>query len=338
MQETIFYFAYLFGLFFISVILGKIIGPIISSILQQLAYKTKTTLDDRIIKAIKTPIESYSFLAVFYILLHLIPEMVEAAAFLEMYVLAILIVITTFMLSEISGAIIRWYYEEGQQEQRIRSKVLRLGFDASLLPLVRKVTKLAIYVIGFTFALQQIGFDITGILAITTVTALIIGLASQETLANVFAGIALQIDRPYHYGDYIRLPTGEIAIVRKIGMRSTKLEDLNHNTIILSNSEFAKMRVTNLSLPDNESIVQVMAEVPHTTDLARLQKEIVQHLEKKKLPGLLRERGYSLTIDSVKPSSVVISFNFWVKDYSNAARIKNEVNQKIFDFLKAKRA
>ncbi|MEM4348071.1 MAG: mechanosensitive ion channel [Candidatus Anstonellaceae archaeon] len=338
MNETIVYFAYLLALFFLSVILGKISGPIISNILQKFAYKTKTTLDDRIINAVKTPLESYSFLAVFYILLHLIPEMVDAAVFLEKYVLAILIIITTFTVSEISGAFIRWYYEEGQKEQRISSKVRRLGLDASLLPLVRKVTKLAIYVIGFTFALQQIGFDITGILAITTVTALIIGLASQETLANVFAGIALQIDRPYHYGDYIRLPSGEIAIVRKIGMRSTKLQDLYHNTIILSNSEFAKMRVTNLSLPDNESIVQVTAEVPHMTDLVRLQKEIVKHLQKTNLPGLLAERGYTLTIESIKPSSVVISFNFWVKDYSNAARIKNEINQKVLDFIKSKKS
>ncbi|MCX8197091.1 MAG: mechanosensitive ion channel family protein [Candidatus Micrarchaeota archaeon] len=334
MIDKLAFIAYLAFLFFVSVLLGKVIGPLISRLLEKLTSKTKNTLDDRIIGAIKTPLESFSFLVVFYFLLHSVPEMSEAATFLEKYVLVILIVIATFTLSEISGVVIRWYYEEGQKEERLRQKVQRLGFDNSLLPLLRKITKLLIYVIGFAFALQEVGFDITGILAITSVTALIIGLASQETLANIFAGIALQIDRPYHYGDYIKLPTGEIAIVRKIGMRSTKLEDMYHNTIILSNSEFAKMRVTNLTLPDDESIVPVVAEIPNSVDLEKLRESIEKRLKKENPNGLIKERGYKFLIESIKPNTVVVSFHFWVKHYVNAEKIKEIVNRQILDFLK----
>ncbi len=334
---TLYYTGHLLLLFAASVLVGKLAGPIVTRVLEGLSSKTSSTLDDRIIAATKTPIETFFFLIVFYLLLHSSPDLSEAAAVLEKYTLVILIVIATFTLSEASGAAIRWYYEEGQEKSRIGQRVQKLGVDNSLLPLVRKLTKLGIYVIGFTFAIYETGFDITGLLAVTSVTALILGLASQETLANIFAGIALQMDRPYHYGDYLRLLNGEIAIVRKIGMRSTKLQDLNHNTIIISNSEFAKMRVTNLTLPDDESIVQVPAELPLGADLEKLKARIIAALARAKPNGLLAERGYALTIDAIKPSSVAVSFSFWVKHYVNTSAIREIINREILEFAKGRK-
>jgi len=328
-QGTLYYVGYIAGIFAVSVAIGKISGPIVTRILEFLSGKTSSTLDDRIIAAVKTPLESFFFLVVFYFLLHAIPELASAAAFIEQYIYAILVVIATFMLSEASGAAIRWYYEEGHKSGK-------LGVDLSLLPLVRKVTKLVIYVVGLTVALSATGFDVTGLLAVTSVVGLILGLASQETLANLFAGIALQMDRPYHYGDYIRLPGGEIVIVRKIGMRSTRLEDLQHNTIFISNSEFAKMRITNLSLPDDISIVSVQAELPHGSDLEKLRKKIASSLQSAAPAGLLLDKGCAFSIEAVKPSTVAVSFSFWVKGYGNAAAIKEAVNRQILEFALAR--
>ena len=325
-----YYAGHIAALFIISVLIGKLAGPIVTRILEAFSGKTKSTLDDRIIAAVKTPTESFFFLVVFYLLLHAFPELVEAAKFLEQYTFAMLVVIGTFMLSEATGAAIRWYYDEGHKSGR-------LGVDLSLLPLARKVSKLIIYAIGFTIALSTAGFDVAGLFAVTSVAALILGLASQETLANLFAGIALQLDRPYHYGDYLRLPGGEIATVKKIGMRSTKLEDLQHNTIIISNSEFAKMRVTNLSLPDDLSAVSVAAELPHSTDLERLRRKMETALEAAKPSGLVREKGYSLFVEQIKPSSASITFTFWVKGYQNAGAIREIANRAMLEFVRGKK-
>jgi len=315
-------------LFAVSVFVGKVAGPLFARLLEKLAGKTKSTLDDRIISSIKVPMESFFFLVVFYFLLHSFPELSQAAALLEKYTLAILILLGAFLLSEASGAAIRWYYDEG-------SKASRIKLDLSLLPLFRKVTKIAIYLIGITLALSEAGFDVTGLVAVTSIAGIIIGLASQETLANLFAGLALQLDRPYHYGDYLRLPaSGEIVRIRKIGMRSTRLEDMFHNTMIISNSELAKMRVTNLSMPDSMSIIPVQAEVPLGTDLEKLKRKIVSALSAAKPAGLLPERGYSLWLDSVKPSALSITFSFWVSDYPHAQRIKEIVNRAMLDFVR----
>jgi len=330
-MDTLTYIGYMAGLFLASLAVGGISGPIIVRLLEFFSGKTKSTLDDRIIAAIKVPLESCFFIIVFYLLLHAVPELSGAAQFLESYTVAIILVIGTFMLSEASGAAIRWYYDEGHKGSRM------VKMDLSLLPLVRKVTKLLIYVVGLTLALSTTGFDVTGILAVTSVAGLILGLASQETLANIFAGIALQLDRPFHYGDSLKLPSGEIAKLDKIGMRTTRLTDVWENTIIISNSEFAKLRVTNLSLPDDISIVAVQAELPLSADLPALKKAIVAALAREKPKGLLSGNGYSLSIDSVKPSTALLSFSFWVKDYGNADNIRQIVNGAILDFARKKK-
>ena len=325
------YFGYIAAAFAASVVVGRIAGPVVVKALEYLTRKTASTLDDRIIDAVKVPLESFFFIIVFYVLLHSFSELALAAKFLETYTLAIIIVIATFMLSEASGAAIRWYYEEGYKAAR------HLKVDLSLLPFVRKVTKLLIYAIGLTLALSATGFDVTGILAVSSVAGIILGLASQETLGNIFAGIALQLDRPYHYGDFLRLPGGEIAHIEKIGMRSTRLEDMSKNSVIISNSEFAKMRVTNLSLPSDESIVGVQAELPISTGLPELRKRISSSLAKEKPAGLMPNKGYSLSIDTVKPSTVLVSFSFWVKGYENADAIRQIVNRAILESARGKK-
>src|SRR3989338_1922753 len=156
-QAMLTYYAFIAALFAASVIVGMIAGPIFVRILEAFAGKTKSTLDDRIILSIKVPLESFFFLIVFYFLIHSFPELSEPAVFLEKYTSAIFIVMATFLLSEASGAAIRWYYEDGAKSSRFK-------LDLSLLPLVRKVTKIIIYVIGLTIALSETGFDVTGLL------------------------------------------------------------------------------------------------------------------------------------------------------------------------------
>lgn len=326
------YMGQIAALFLISVAIGRLAGPIVVKVLEVFTSRTKNKLDDRIIEAIKVPLESFFFLLVFYFLLHSFPDLADAAKLLDSYTIAILVLIATFMFSEASGAIIRWYYEEGHRARG--GRIGKVELDLSLLPLVRKVTKLLIYAAGAIVALSTVGFDITGLLAISSVLGIIVGLASQETLANIFAGIAIQIDRPYHYGDYLRLPSGDIAVVQKIGMRSTKLEDTQHNTIIVSNSEFAKMRITNLSLPDDICIVQVFAELPYSADLDLLENKISNAIHKAKPFGFLPAKGTRLAIESIKPSTVAFSFSFWVSGYYNSQPIKDMVNAEILRYAK----
>src|ERR1700704_5029668 len=100
------------------------------------------------------------------------------------------------------------------------------------------------------------------LIATSGVFAIILGLALQSTLSDVFSGIALNLGRPYAIGDWIRLSDGIEGRVVETNWRATHLLNGTNDLVILPNSDLAKVRLTNLSSPDrshgNKLTVRVM--------------------------------------------------------------------------------
>ncbi len=333
--ETLAFWIHTTVLFAVSILLGEILSRLILKIAAFMVGKTKTTLDDRIFAAIKTPIESFFFLIIFYLLIHYAPsyiseltDMSAAAKFLEAYTWAFLVVICTYLASQIVGASLHWYYEEGHKGSRLK-------IDLSLIPFIYKVSAIAIYFVGGTIALGAAGFDVTGLLALTSIAGVIVGFASQETLANVFAGLALQLDRPYHYGDHVRFVSGETAKVKKIGLRSTVLEDASGAAIIISNSELAKQRITNFTHPSGTLTLSFPAEVLLGTDLKKLHAYLARALSSAKPDGY-NPSSLKLNVERIKEKTSELSVTYTVTGFPNSAPIRFFINAKIIEFLKGK--
>jgi len=103
----------------------------------------------------------------------------------------------------------------------------------------------ALSITGFVF-----GAPIGTLAATSGVVAIIVGLALQNTLGDVFSGIALTLGRPYTLGDWIMLSDGTEGRVVETTWRSTHLLTGAHNIVVLPNSVLAKLSLTNLSRPD----------------------------------------------------------------------------------------
>jgi small-conductance mechanosensitive channel len=265
------YFLTLLGLIGGSVVFGKIIGPVLIRIAGHFTAKTKTTIDDRIFAAVKGPLESSFFLVFLYIGIHNITALETAIPFSEKYISFAFTILLMILGFRVTKEVYHWYLEEGHKTSKIK-------IEPSVLPLLRKVAEMGILFLGVGIALMEIGFDVTGLLAITSVVSLILGLASQETLANIFAGLALQIDRSHHYGDIYKLPTGEWARLRKIGMRTTRLDDSSGGYILLSNSEFAKLRVLCVG-KDEHMKLKIPFEAPASTDFDKIVDAVSKALD-----------------------------------------------------------
>jgi small-conductance mechanosensitive channel/CRP-like cAMP-binding protein len=104
---------------------------------------------------------------------------------------------------------------------------------------------MALSVLAFVF-----GAPIGTLIATSGVIAIILGLALQNTLSDVFSGIALSLGRPYVLGDWILLSDGTEGRVVESTWRSTHLLTLSNNVVVLPNSTLAKLGLTNISRPD----------------------------------------------------------------------------------------
>ena len=92
----------------------------------------------------------------------------------------------------------------------------RHAFDEQLFPIIRKTLKVFVVVVAVLVTSQNLGFDITAAIAGLSVGGLALGLAAQDTVANLFGAVAVFIDKPFRIGDRITLDTID-GIVETIG-------------------------------------------------------------------------------------------------------------------------
>ena len=101
------------------------------------------------------------------------------------------------------------------------------------------------------FAIVDVVFAVPvgGLIATSGIVAVVIGLALQSTLADVFSGIAIDIERPYRAGDLLWIEGGVEGQVREVNWRSTLVVTANGDVAVVPNSVMAKSRLVNHSLP-----------------------------------------------------------------------------------------
>jgi small-conductance mechanosensitive channel/CRP-like cAMP-binding protein len=93
------------------------------------------------------------------------------------------------------------------------------------------------------------GLPLGGVLATSGVIAIVLGLALQNTLADVFAGIAVGVERPYDIGDSVWVEGGIQGQIIEVNWRATLISTDQNNIAIVPNSVMAKSRLVNLSSP-----------------------------------------------------------------------------------------
>src|SRR4030095_9059549 len=86
------------------------------------------------------------------------------------------------------------------------------------------------------------------IVATTAVGAVVIGFALQDTLGNLFAGLAIQIEKPFRVGHWVHI-AGHDGMVHEITWRATKIRTKAGNLLIVPNSTLSKEPITNYSEP-----------------------------------------------------------------------------------------
>src|SRR5262249_11830365 len=98
------------------------------------------------------------------------------------------------------------------------------------------------------FAIAAVGVRQAQEVAATALGAGVVGLARQDTLGNLFAGLAIQIEKPFRVGHWVNT-AGKDGIVTEITWRATKLRTKNGNLVVVPNNVLARDTITNYSQP-----------------------------------------------------------------------------------------
>ncbi|MEI8395556.1 MAG: ABC transporter substrate-binding protein [Rhodospirillaceae bacterium] len=137
--------------------------------------------------------------------------------------------------------------------------------------IIRATVSLVIYLFAiFGVVAFVMGKTITSLLATSGLMAMIIGLAIQANIANIFSGIVLNIERPFTVGDFIKLNANVMGQVVDITWRTTRIRHLEGQLVCLANSKVSEAEVHNYSnMADNFIRLQLFVDPRYDPRLIR---------------------------------------------------------------------
>lgn len=133
----------------------------------------------------------------------------------------------------------------------------------SAMVLIRLLVSFAVFAIAAIVILDNLGVNVTGLIAGLGVGGIAIGLAAQGIFSDLFAAISIIFDKPFRRGDTVTYDT-TTARVEKIGMKSTRLRALTGEEKIISNSKLLEKEITNNTLTVYRRVNFVLNLVYHT--------------------------------------------------------------------------
>jgi len=218
---------------------SKLIDWLVTNQLSKWAAKTKTPFDAPLLKIIHGPIKVVSFVVFLHIGLHLFVWSPWVEDYLSKGLKIVVAWSVTYMaLKALDLLLLYWRKRIGTEEDR--------AFDDQLFPLIRKCIKVFIVIVAILVTCQNLDLNITSVLASLSVGGLALGLAAQDTIANLFGGISIFIDKPFHIGDWIKLDNVD-GVVESIGLRSTRVRDLDGYLITIPNKTVGGATIINVS-------------------------------------------------------------------------------------------
>ncbi len=121
------------------------------------------------------------------------------------------------------------------------------SLNPQLNALLRKTARIVIVLVGIWFFTENVGWNVTGVIAGLSLGGLAVALAAQDTLKNVFGSMMILIDKPFKIGDWI-IAEGIEGKVEDIGFRSTRIRTFYNSLITVSNAKIADMNIDNMGI------------------------------------------------------------------------------------------
>ncbi|MEO1051276.1 MAG: mechanosensitive ion channel family protein [Bacteroidota bacterium] len=224
----------------LSFIIHKIFTIVIEKIIIRILHKAGyQKLAKEVVLPIAKPI---SFLVIFPILIWLVP-VIQLPISLNRYIVLALraiwpvfAIVFFYRLVDILGIYMVKMAEKTENT-----------LDDQLVPLIRKVLKTFVIILGGLFILNNLDVNITALLAGLSIGGLAFALAAQDTIKNFFGSLMIFIDRPFQVGDWIT--SGEIdGTVEEVGFRSTRVRTFRNSVVYVPNGKLADSTIDNHGL------------------------------------------------------------------------------------------
>ncbi len=182
----------------------------------------------------------------------------------------------------------------------------RIGDDedsgrlSSAIGIIRLFVTIALFAIAIIVILDNLGVNVTGLVAGLGIGGIAIGLAAQGIFSDLFAALSIIFDRPFRRGDTITFGT-TTGTVEQIGLKTTRVRSLNGEQVVISNTKLLEQQLQNWALLNRRRAVMQFGVIYQTDPdlLARLPDVLKEIVEAQPLAHLDRVHVAQLSASSI---------------------------------------
>jgi len=317
------YFRFL-AILVITIIIAYLAKIILKHVLKPLAKKTKTKIDDLIIKSLSSIIFYIVLLVGLKVSVQNLELKENVQTLFESIINTLLILAVSLLLLKI----ISNFAKQWMREWKFRTKTTA---DERLIPLFQKILKTVVIILAVIFAFNAWKINISPLLTTVGIAGLAVGLAVKDTLSNILGGLQLVLDKTFKVGDKVELESGEMGVILDIGLRSTKLKTYDNEMIYIPNGYLANAKIKNFTHPDVSIRVNVNFGVVYGSDPEKVRQVVLEAI--KKIENVIEQPEPVVQFLKMSDFSLDFVARAWVKNYTEAYSTKLKMTDEIYNAL-----
>lgn len=297
---------------------GIVARAVIRRVALPLARRTPTDVDEVVLAAAATPTLLTLSLLGFAAAARLLDPSREALV--SRALLTSLVLVWGWTLAHLASQLLAHSGRKVEGRSHARGVVILGRFAKAVAAVILFFTVLALW-----------GVSITPLLASAGIAGIALAFAAQDTLANLFAGVAIFLDRIFEVGDVIVLEEGQQGelrgVVRDIGLRSTRLLTRSDVIIVVPNSVIASARVVNESASRGRYRVSVRTRVGFDSDLEHVERVLLEIGRGQ--PGVLRDPEPRVRVRAFEDSGIRVDLLVWIVDPFERGPVVHQISKAI---------
>jgi MscS family membrane protein len=316
-----------FLILIVVLLLGRwIISVVFVKVLPRLTQKTKTSLDNQILKAARIPVYLLAVTLAFDFSLHrlsFLPD--EWNNWLDDGFFILYFLVGFIFSWRIVTHIFIWLHEQVSQNTEAT-------LNDQLFPFFQRIVLIIISAIGIITVLAHFEINITAMVTTLGIGSLAIALAAQSALEDTISGFLIMIDRPYRIGDRIELldldTWGDVV---DVGLRSTRIRTRDNRMVVVPNSQIGKSLVVNYAYPNDQYRLQIHIGIKYGTDIEKARKVMVDTV--RGVEGVLPDRQVEALFLEFGESAMIFRVRWWLESYVDTRRMFDRVNTALYKSL-----
>ena len=252
---------------FLSLLFRNILSNAILKRLVQFA-KRNDWIDHRLVLALTRPLSFFLLVGGVYLSLVTLPFVTEIELILGNVFRGLSMLAVVWGVIELSDLLA----EQLEKHFATHGDSILSGFA----PLIKKTLKVFVFSIGVLLTIDNLGYNVTGILATLGLGTAAVALAAQDSIKNAFGTLMIVLDRPFQVGDWIQVGDKVDGNVESIGLRSTKVRTWPKTIISIPNGVLANEYINNWSRMPKRRVKQIVGISYDATakDMEELVEEI----------------------------------------------------------------